>query len=51
MPDVEHLPAEYPGSENEGDKYAPCPEDEDFFKTIQDAETMEEEQSTSLWRA
>jgi hypothetical protein len=32
MPDVEHLAAEYPGSENEGDKYARCPGDEDFLR-------------------
>ena len=42
MPDVEHPPTADPGSENEGDNDAPCPEDEEFIKSRPDAETMEE---------
>jgi hypothetical protein len=33
MPDVKHLPAADPGSENKGDNYAPCLEDVEFLKT------------------
>ncbi len=42
MPNVENLPTADPGSENEVDNNAPCQEDEEFSKSRQDAETVDE---------
>ncbi len=45
MPDGEHPPTadpRIPSCENMGDNNAPCQEYEEFFKSRQDAETMEE---------
>ncbi len=41
VPDVQQQPAD-PGSENKGNYNDPCPEDEEFFESRPDAETMEE---------
>ncbi len=41
VPDVKQPPAD-PGSENEGDYNDPCKEDEEFFESRPDAETMDE---------
>jgi hypothetical protein len=47
MPDVEHPPTADPSCENK-DNDAPCQEDEKYFKSRQDAETMEEAINTSV---
>jgi hypothetical protein len=42
MPDVKHQPTANPSCENKADNNALCQEDEEFFKSRQDAETMED---------